>query len=1095
MLGLAMALPMLAQPVAMDEVSLCGMPQTHEFTAQNPQAVTMPSTVKAQAIANMPSFEAYVATYTALTRQFGNGGSQVRVGVEGDSIWIADLVITNALVKAGVHDDGTLSIPNWYTMGTMEGVGKIAFVALKKEGNTVSIDSVATEITGTLLDNGTMTFNGMFGIVTTEAETASSYYLGQDFVVQKGNATMTMNYYGLDVSFAIVAHQNGNVMTITNFGNTGLTFDAPITTDREIAIGGAKFARLKPAASFLDFMVMGLSRYQTNEDGTITPIIYDSSLKAVADGDRAVIWGLWCGTNSSGTYVVGPYLSGRIDFTEDVVYPAAPDLTSLAGSGSEEDPFLIRTTDQWLAVAANVAAGNTHTGHYFAVVNDLDFSEIEFAPIGVETGFRGVLDGRGKTITVNDAVVTSPRGLVGRLGDGGVVRNLNSAGQFDFGTAQNVGGIVGLTSKDALIENCINNANITTDGIGVGGVLGHGNSGSVVRNCKNLGTIHYLGDKSNSWLAGVVGYAQGVSLYDCGNEGQIIIDQPTKASCIGGVVSYGIYNDEFINCYNTADITGGQYVSGVMAYSDQRSLLSWSEFKGCYNTGNITSTSTSTGVPVGGVFAILPAGSLIEDCWNSGNVTTAACNSIGGVLGRNIGPAADNIERAMVLKNCYNTGDVSATAASNMTVGGVMGFGNVVAMDSCWNSGAVNSSQYIAAGVIGQIQNKSELSSVTNCYNTGEITGGNWVGGIVGNANFNQFVDNCWNAGTVKAKNRAAGIVGYSAAGAKINRSFNVGEIISTVETPGIGNNASHTIGGVAGIYAGYITDSYNAGTLTGTSRVGGVMGGIYRNANQDNANFIHKITGCYNVGKFEGALPDSCGHIVGVHMQNNGTQWREYGCMVGGALAQYLDTLENCHYLGGINPDAIIEATEEQTRHNSAQLCELNINENYTLPGAFCYPVLATQAENPYALLYAAAVVPADQDLATNIITRNFNIGAPEGMTWQSSYAGLVIDGNNATFSEESYEGEITLTATMPAPMLGKRTPVAEAAPIMREIVINVNKPIYTAVSNVTAGKAVKDVRYYNPSGMVSGTPFDGMNIQVTTYSDGSTKAAKVIK
>lgn len=1097
MMGLAAAIPMQAQPVAMDEGFDSGSPQTVELTAVNPQVVTTPNALKARPIAKVPAFNPYVATYTALTRQYGDGGSQVRVSVQGDSVWIADIVISNALVKAGIHSDGTLHIPNWYIMGSMEGVGKIAFVALKKEGNTVYVDSAATEITGTRLDDGTMTFDGMFGIVTTETETGTSYYLGQNLKVQKGNATMTMNYYGLNVSFAIVAHQNGNVMTITNFGNTGLTFDAPITTDREMSIGGAKFARLKPAASVLDFMVMGLKRYITNEDGTITPVIYDSSLKAVADGDRAVTWGLWCGTNSSGAYVVGPYLEGRIDFTEDVVYPVAPELTGLAGTGTEEEPFLIRSTDQWLAVAANVAAGNTHVGHHFALLADLDFSELDFAPIGEAIGFRGVFDGRGHTVTVNDSVGTAPRGLIGRIGEDGVIRNLNSAGQWNFGQASNAGGIVGLAMGDALVENCTNNAAITTNGQGVGGVLGHGNTGTVVRNCKNLAEIHYLGENGSAWLAGVCGYAQGVSLYDCGNEGTFVIDNPTKAGCIGGVISYGIYNDEIINCYNTADITGNQYVSGVMAYSDQRLLLSWSVFQNCYNTGNITSTVTATNIPVGGVFANVPAGTQLIDCWNSGNVTTVGCNSAAGVVGRYIGPAGNDIERAMVFKRCYNTGDITATATANMHLGGVLGLGNVVAMDSCWNSGAVTNSQYVTAGIVGQIQNSSLLSSITNCYNTGEITGGNWVGGIVGNANFNRPIDNCWNAGTIKAKNRVGGIAGYSAAGATISRSFNVGEIASTVSSAGIGNNNAHSIGGVAGIYAGHITDSYNAGDLSGLARVGGVMGAPYRVATQDKESYVHKLTGCYNVGKFINALPDSCGHIVGVHMQNNGTMWREYGYILNGALAQYVDTLQDCHYLGGINPDAIVEATEEQTEHNTAQLCELNINDSYASPGDFCFPVLATQVNNPYALLYAVAVVPAEEDMETNVITKNFNVGAPEGINWQSSYAGLVIDGNNAVFSDEAYEGEITLTATMPAPLFGKRAPAVEVGPLTREIVINVNKPYNTAISNVNADKAVKAVRYYNLQGIEVAQPdtFKGVLIKVSQFTDGTQSSSRIVK
>lgn len=1032
------------------------------------------------------TFEPYVATYKSLVRTIGDGGSQVRIATDGDSLVIVDLVLANAIIKAGVSN-GKLSIPNWYPVGRIEGVGNIAFVALKMTNNTVYVDSTATAITGTIANDKTIVLDGMFGFFTTESESASYYYVGKECTIQKGNATMTMNYYGTDVSFAIIARQHDGVMTLTNFGNTGLTFDAPLTTDREIVIGNGKFARIKPTVSVLDFMVMGVNRYTTNADGTIKPIIYNSSLKAVADGDRAVTWGPWCGTNSSGVYVVGPYMSGRIDFTEDVVYPTAPKLTGLTGTGTEDSPFIIATTDDWLAVAANVEAGNTHLGHHFKVAGDLDFSDKDFAPIGEATGMRGTIDGQRHTITVNDAKGTSPRGLIGRLGDNGVVRNLNAAGKFDFGTSINAGGIVGLAGVNSLIENCINQADITTSGQGIGGVLGHGNSGSVVRGCKNEGTIHYTGDTGSAWLAGVVGYATNMSLYDCGNQGKFIIDKPNEVGCIGGVLSYTIYLDEVINCYNTASINAGQYISGVQAYSAQTGL-GWTLYKGCYNTGNITSTVKETNIPLGGVFTHVIAGSQIIDCWNSGNIKTVGCNAAGGVIGHYLGAAGDDIERALILKHCYNTGNINATASANMILGGVMGFGNVVAMDSCWNSGTVINSQYTCGGIIGQIQNHNPLSSITNCYNVGDVKGGYWTGGIVGNAAFDHSIDNCWNAGTVSAKNRVGGIVGYSGYGTKISRCFNVGEVLSTNTSAGIGTNGAHTVGGIAGDYAGYITDCYNAGGLRGMSRVGGIMGSPYRTADQDKPNYIHYLAGCYNVGEFTRVRADSCGHIVGVHMQNNGSVWRENGFTLNGELAQYVDTLQNCHYLNTINQKAIVEPTADQQGHSAADLCLTAISDNYTSPGDFCYPILTTQTENPYALLYALTVVPDEADAGGNVFTTDFHVGAPEGVKWTSSYSGLVFDGTNALFTSEPYEGKITLTATID-PAGFSNSIEATDGPLERQFVIQVSKSITDAISEVKGDGQIKAVRYYNLQGEQVMRPdgHSGILIRVIDYTDGT--------
>lgn len=54
---------------------------------------------------------------------------------------------------------------------------------------------------------------------------------------------------------------------------------------------------------------------------------------------------------------------------------------------------------------------------------------------------------------------------------------------------------------------------------------------------------------------------------------------------------------------------------------------------------------------------------------------------------------------------------------------------------------------------------------------------------------------------------------------------------------------------------------------------------------------------------------------------------------------------------------------------------------------------------------------------------------------------------------------------------------------------------PQSTGVNNVTAAKTVKNVTYVNTLGMQSAEPFQGMNIVVTNYTDGSHTATKVMK
>ena len=61
-------------------------------------------------------------------------------------------------------------------------------------------------------------------------------------------------------------------------------------------------------------------------------------------------------------------------------------------------------------------------------------------------------------------------------------------------------------------------------------------------------------------------------------------------------------------------------------------------------------------------------------------------------------------------------------------------------------------------------------------------------------------------------------------------------------------------------------------------------------------------------------------------------------------------------------------------------------------------------------------------------------------------------------------------------------------------KIVVKNNTPIPTAITDVN-NKAVKSVKYVNIAGQVSEVPFDGVNVMVTTYTDGTRAASKVIK
>ncbi len=58
----------------------------------------------------------------------------------------------------------------------------------------------------------------------------------------------------------------------------------------------------------------------------------------------------------------------------------------------------------------------------------------------------------------------------------------------------------------------------------------------------------------------------------------------------------------------------------------------------------------------------------------------------------------------------------------------------------------------------------------------------------------------------------------------------------------------------------------------------------------------------------------------------------------------------------------------------------------------------------------------------------------------------------------------------------------------------LNISEAVITAVNDITS-KTVAGVKYYNLAGIESDRPFEGVNIIVTTYTDGTTSATKVMK
>ena len=103
------------------------------------------------------------------------------------------------------------------------------------------------------------------------------------------------------------------------------------------------------------------------------------------------------------------------------------------------------------------------------------------------------------------------------------------------------------------------------------------------------------------------------------------------------------------------------------------------------------------------------------------------------------------------IKNCYNLSNINCT---NNFVGGIAGFINdEIIIENCYNAGNVTSNMNSVGGIVGGINH----STIKNCYNTGMI-GGNYVGGISGEAYVDALIENCYNTGILKSTTLAASI-------------------------------------------------------------------------------------------------------------------------------------------------------------------------------------------------------------------------------------------------------------------------------------------------------------------------------------------------
>ena len=164
------------------------------------------------------------------------------------------------------------------------------------------------------------------------------------------------------------------------------------------------------------------------------------------------------------------------------------DVTGFDGSGTQADPYQIKTTADLQGMQAYYNEYDMIDEYWWKLINDIDISTdanslaINWCPIGYEggvsSGFNGHFDGNGKTIsglTITEQYENV--GLFGKLATNATIINLNVTGTINWDQAKCVGGVVGLMEDGGMLTNCsftgtitgyLNSGNVAV----VGGIAG-----------------------------------------------------------------------------------------------------------------------------------------------------------------------------------------------------------------------------------------------------------------------------------------------------------------------------------------------------------------------------------------------------------------------------------------------------------------------------------------------------------------------------------------------------------------------------------------------------------------------------------------------
>ena len=309
------------------------------------------------------------------------------------------------------------------------------------------------------------------------------------------------------------------------------------------------------------------------------------------------------------------------------------------GTGTQEDPWLIASQADLIALAEFLNSGNAETfdtetagigncyGYYFKQTADIDLTGVSWEPIGYSGSyyFAGNYDGDGHSIT-----------------------NAVSTGKVDpdgFATA----GIFGWVAFGSVENLHVKNANFVAVGQNnysyVGGIAGVC-YGSSIENCSVVNSsLESKRNNNNNCAGSIVGYSTGGTFEKCAAENNQVKTMAYGGGFVGEVdddPAHGAGTSTFTNCYTancsvsskTDDVQGVSLVGGFVGEMTDSALT----VKNCYVYRAMLSTEGTAvpGIKATGVFA----GHL----WGDSSIVATNCFFGACGITENAGAASEKTE-------------------------------------------------------------------------------------------------------------------------------------------------------------------------------------------------------------------------------------------------------------------------------------------------------------------------------------------------------------------------------------------------------------------------------------------------------------------